>query len=218
MMKSKMAVSSCWVNVRFGVCASVVAVAATACADDTDGTSNVPTDPSGSHSSSEPSSGSDGTTTDDSGDGKLVNSLDECFEGLQPRRAGQVVNVLTFQTADGATAVRLAREIGDRTAVGETFAYDLVRFGIDRDGAVDCVTDVSRLKYTFAHHNWDDEVEAQGDAKYVVHMTFDVTAAENRWTDTLAIDGGATQTLSLTECSVFPTVDLNHCLLRPQDE
>lgn len=217
-MKSKMAVSSCLVNVRFGLCASVVVVAATACGDGTNGTSNVPTDPTGSHSSSEPSSGSGGTTTDDSSDVKMVNTLDECFDGLQPRRAGEVVNLLTFQTADGATAVRLAREIGERTAVGETFAYDLVRFGIERNGAVDCVTSADSLKYTFAHHNWDDEVEAQGEAKYVVHMTFDVTAAENRWTDTLAIDDGATQTLSLTDCSVFPTVDLNHCLLRPQDE
>lgn len=217
-MKSKMVFYSCWINVRLGWWASVVALAATACGDDTNGTSKVPTDPSGSHSSNEPSSGSDSTTTDDNSDVKTVNSLDECFEGLQPRRAGEVVNVLSFQTADEATVVRLAREIGDRTAVGETFAYDLVRFGIERDGAVDCVTDASRLKYTFAHHNWDDEVEAQGEAKYVVHMTFDVTAAENRWTDTLAIGDGAAQTLKLTDCSVIPPGDLNHCLFRPKEE
>ena len=141
-------------------------------------------------------------------------TLASCFEGLAPRVAGGVVNVLGFETADGALRLRLAREPGERSAVGETYPYDLVRFAIERDGEVECITEAGSLAYDFGHHNWLDAMTAQGRATYVVSIRYDVGSDPVMWMDTLRVDAGEPMALTLTRCQTMPVEDLNHCLLR----
>jgi len=123
------------------------------------------------------------------------------------------VGTLSFESADGSIRVRLARQPGERASVGETFPYDLVRFGIERDGVVECVTDRDALRYDFGHHNWDDTATAEGNATYVVAIRLDITSDPVLWVDTLQINEIAPMSLEFTGCAVTP-FDLNHCSLR----
>lgn len=153
-------------------------------------------------------------TPADSGnaDGGAV-TLDSCFAGLAPTGGAGFVGTLSFESEDGSTRVRLARQPGDRSSVGETFPYDLVRFGIERDGVVECITDRDALAYDFGHHNWDDTATATGRADYVVRVRLDLTTDPVAWIDTLQINEAAPITLTETGCDSIPP-DLNHCSLR----
>jgi len=155
-----------------------------------------------------------GVDAADDGDGAVPGSLDDCFAGLAPRVATRTVNLLDFEAEGGAVRVRLAREVGERSFVGETLPYDLVRFGLERDGAVDCVTDPGALAYDFGHHNWNERVAATGAHAYVVRMVYDFSGTTAAWADTLAVDGGAEVPLTFTDCRSIPTFDPNHCLMR----
>lgn len=156
--------------------------------------------------------GDAGTHDASTGDaGELT--LDACFAGLAPRPNGSFVGTLVFESEDGSVEVRLAREPGDRTSVGETFPYDLVRFGIERNGVVECITDRDQLAYDFGHHNWNDTATAEGNATYMVTIRLDTTDDPVVWVDTLQINEAAPITLRATACDVTP-LDLNHCSLR----
>lgn len=155
-----------------------------------------------------------GVDAADVGDDSAPGSLDDCFAGLAPRVATRTVNLLDFEAEGGAVRVRLAREIGERSFVGETLPYDLVRFGIERDGAADCVTDPGALVYDFGHHNWNERAAATGTHAYVVRMVYDISGTTAVWTDTLAVDDGAEVPLTFVDCRSIPTIDLNHCLMR----
>lgn len=146
------------------------------------------------------------------GDGGAL-TLAACFAGLAPTGGSPFVGTLSFESLDGSVRVRLARQPGDRPAVGETFAYDLVRFGIERNGVVECITRPGALMYDFGHHNWFDTATAEGTATYVVVSTYDFSGDGPAWVDTLQIDEAAPMTLRATACDVTP-LDLNHCLLR----
>jgi len=152
--------------------------------------------------------------TDDAGrsDGG-EQTLDACFEGLAPTGDASFVGTLHFESLDGSIRVRFARQPGDRTSVGETFPYDMVRFGIERNGVVECITDRDQLAYDFGHHNWNDTATAEGNATYVVNIRLDNTDDPVVWVDTLQINEAAPITLRATDCDVTP-FDLNHCSLR----
>ena len=154
--------------------------------------------------------GADGGDTHDDG-GPLT--LESCFLGLAPTAGSPFVGTLSFESLDGSTRVRLARQPGERSAVGETWAYDLVRFGIEHNGEVECITNRAALMYNFGHHNWAETATAQGVGTYVISMRYDFLGDEARWIDTLQINEIAPMTLRATACDVTP-LDVNHCLLR----
>jgi hypothetical protein len=157
---------------------------------------------------------SEAHSADDAGRGDAGElTLESCFAGIAPTGGAHWVGTQSFENGDGSIRVRLARQPGERSSVGETYPYDMVRFGIERDGVVECITDRDSLAYDFAHHNWDDTATAEGNATYVVTMRFDVSAEPAVWVDTLQINDAAPMTLSATACDATPQ-DLNHCLLR----
>jgi hypothetical protein len=149
-----------------------------------------------------------------SNDVGVAGSLDDCFAGISPRVSARTVNLLDFDAEDGSTHLRLAREAGTRAFVGETTPYDLVRFGIDRSGTTECITDSGLLAYDFGHHNWNDTATATSSRTYTVKMVYDFSGATAKWTDTLSIDGAAGIPLVFGSCRSIPTPDANHCLSR----
>lgn len=123
-------------------------------------------------------------------------------------------------TAEENTWVRIARRVGDRTAVGETFAFDLVWFAIIRDGQMTCVSDPAALAYSFGHHNWDDTLTATTNGfAHAVHIVYSFDSAPNpTWVNTLTLtptSGGdvivAELPMTATECESIPAGDLNVC-------
>lgn len=122
-----------------------------------------------------------------------VADLDACFDGIAPTDGG-FVQIQDLLNDDGSIHVRLATEPGDRMAIGETFPYDLVRFGITRDGVTTCITDPAQLAYEFGHHNWNELATATTATDvYEVHMVLDIVGDPPGWTDTLTIsDPGST--------------------------
>ncbi|MBK7774777.1 MAG: hypothetical protein IPI43_11670 [Sandaracinaceae bacterium] len=157
---------------------------------------------------------SEAHSTGDAGNGDAGElTLDSCFAGIAPTGDAPWVGTQSFENDDGSVRVRLARQPGDRPSVGETYAYDMVRFGIERDGVVECITDQDALAYDFGHHNWNDTATAEGNGTYVVTMRFDVAAEPAVWVDALQINEAAPMTLHATACDATP-LDLNHCLLR----
>jgi hypothetical protein len=145
--------------------------------------------------------------------------LDDCFADLVAPNDHGFIEVQSFETHDGAIRIRRARKPGDRNAVGETFAYDLIRFGIASDDDVYCESRQSRLSYAFGHHNWDEVYEAQTEiARYRVQERFLFDGATS-WEDTveaLALDGTRSWgplTLNETGCYSLP-YNFNPCMQR----
>lgn len=147
--------------------------------------------------------------------------LDSCFEGLD-RTSDRLTEIMTLHsaTAEENTWVRIARRVGDRTAVGETFAFDLVWFAIIRDGQMTCVSDPAALAYSFGHHNWDDTLTATTNGfAHAVHIVYSFDSAPNpTWVNTLTLtptSGGdvivAELPMTATECESIPAGDLNVC-------
>jgi hypothetical protein len=151
--------------------------------------------------------------------------LDACFQDLSSPSDGWFVEVQSFETADGSLRIRRARQPGTRNAVGETFAYDLIRFGIESDTEVHCETRSSRMSYEFGHHNWNEIYEAATDAaRYVVRERFGFGGDdESPWEDTLEVfelDGtrrSGPQPLIATGCYSLP-YNLNPCLRRTRTD
>ena len=164
--------------------------------------------------------GSDDEAMSDAGGGPIA--AEDCFADLAAPEAG-FVEVQRFRSEDGSLRVWRARQPGDRSAVGETFPYDLVRAWIeteDEPGA--CVTEARALAYTFGHHNWAEEWSmTTAHAKYIGREMFSnapADPAEWTWTDTLEAqddDGAPLFTVGLIEdgCETMP-YDLNACMQR----
>jgi hypothetical protein len=156
----------------------------------------------------------DGATAPDTAPSR---SLDECFAGVT-RPPSTFVDIQSYATQDGRYQVRRARQPGDRLSVGETFPYDLVRFGVSTGGRVSCIERPADLSYDFGHHNWNDTMEARtGEATYRVHEQFDVAASGERWKFTFTVLDATGRTvvegplpLTDTGCHTLP-FDLNGC-------
>jgi hypothetical protein len=170
---------------------------------------------------------SDDETTQDAGNGPGdgdgdVTTGEECFAEVEAPEAG-FIEIQRFESEDGAVRVWRARQPGQRSAVGETFPYDLKRAWIeteDEPGA--CVTAASALSYEFGHHNWAEEWTITTErAQYIgreLYSSGPTDLEEWSWTDTLEAkdDSGATLFMvGLVDdgCESMP-YDLNPCLRR----
>ena len=157
------------------------------------------------------------------GDAMVATDLDDCFADFAPSRFAVVQ---TLQTDDGAVRLRTGSEVGDRPVVGETFAFDLKRFGITRSGATTCITDLSALTYDFGHHNWAETLSATaGASRFEVHMEYNIVGKPPAWRDELSVYAVGSTTpregpLPLTEngCRSIPAGDLNACLGRTRTD
>jgi hypothetical protein len=166
----------------------------------------------------------DATPNGDAGTngGGDTRDLDACFADLVAPPVG-FIEVQSFETEDGNLRLRRARRPGARSAVGETFPYDLVRFGVESDTGSRCVTEPARLDYAFGHHNWNERWEARtGDMRYVVREALDVTRLSvegDVWTTTVELipqPSGAplpSKDLIATGCYSLP-YDYNPCFRR----
>jgi hypothetical protein len=156
------------------------------------------------------------TDTDTDGD------LDDCFSNIGPT-GNSFVQIQDFVNDDGTIHIRLATEPGDRSAVGETFPYDLKRFGITRNGVTVCVTEVQDLAYDFGHHNWNEVATSTTlSAVYEVSMLYDFM--DGLWEDELTIfdSDGVTVSegpmkLNDAGCRSIP-FDLNPCMARDRTD
>jgi hypothetical protein len=139
--------------------------------------------------------GSGGTTTRDAGasdvaldaqtfDGTPSSSLDDCFAGL-PKAVGMQL-VATKSSADGRVRIRIALDTEHWVSTSGTFAWGLIRFGVEMDGAVTCITDRASLVYQGSHHNCADSATAIAGT-----TTYSMSAPE--WEETsLTITTGGT--------------------------
>lgn len=144
---------------------------------------------------------------------------EECFAELEAPEAG-FIEIQRFRSEDDSVEVWRARKPGDRSAVGETFPYDLIAVWIDsadEDGR--CVTDRAAMTYEFAHHNWDESWTVETEhAIYAARETYNIGAAGSSWADTLEAKDSGGRTLFTVElvdrgCETLP-YDLNPCLMR----
>lgn len=162
-------------------------------------------------SSADAGSGADGGTT-----------LEACFDGLAPRQAGRFVEVLGLRQDPAGARLIMAREPGDRPgAVGETWAFDLVRFAIETtDGARHCVNNPAVLEYSFGHHNWDERARVViEDRAYVITLKYFFNG-QAAWVDELNIHDATSGALIagplplvVEACRSIPT-DPNACFAR----
>jgi hypothetical protein len=147
---------------------------------------------------------------------------DDCFATLEEPPAG-FIEIQRFGSVDDSVEIWRARKPGERSAVGETFAYDLIAVWIDsadEDGT--CVTERGAMTYEFAHHNWAESWTVETEhATYMGRETFGNAMAEPAewsWADTLeakAPSGATLFTVELVDqgCESLP-YDLNPCLMR----
>jgi hypothetical protein len=150
-------------------------------------------------------------------DAAVARSLDECFAGTA-RPSRSFIDIQSYTSADGRYLIRRARQPGDRVAVGETFPYDLIRFGMSAPDRVICIDRRSDLSYDFGHHNWNDTMTARtAEASYRIHEQYDVVASDIRWKFTFTILDAAGQTtregplpVEDAGCYTLP-FDLNGC-------
>jgi hypothetical protein len=164
---------------------------------------------------------SDDEATSDAGNAPGATTAEECFGELAPQGDAWFIELQRFKSEDGAVRVWRSRQPGDRSAVGETFPYDLVRAWIETDDEPGtCVTERSALTYEFGHHNWAEEWTVQTDrALYIGREMYSTgAAAAVGWTDVLEAqdESGATLfTVDLVDdgCETSP-YDLNPCLMR----
>jgi len=132
--------------------------------------------------------------------------------------------VQAFETADGTIRLWRARRPGDRSAVGETFPYDLVRFAVESDDDVACVTTPGALAYEFGHHNWNEAWTADTALHtYAVTESLSFGDAGAVWTDRLTVTTAAGApvlgpvALEPTGCFSIP-YDLNPCMSRQRTD
>jgi hypothetical protein len=144
-----------------------------------------------------------------------LDSLDACFASVT-RPSSRFIDVQSYASADGRYQLRRARRPGDRVSVGETFPYDLIRFGATIGGEVTCVDRPMDLSYDYGHHNWDDTMEARAaSATYRINERF-AYGADSAWSFTLTVLDPAGRVvagplpLTDTGCHTLP-FDLNGC-------
>jgi len=180
-------------------------------------------DGAGCASDDEATSDAGNAPGDGDGDAPGATTADECFGELAPTGDSWFIELQRFKSEDGSVRVWRSRQPGDRSAVGETFPYDLVRAWIEtEDEPGTCVTERSALTYEFAHHNWAEEWTVQTDhALYIGREMYTTTAADSAqwgWIDTFEAqdEGGTTLfTADLIDdgCESEP-YNLNPCMLR----
>jgi hypothetical protein len=148
-------------------------------------------------------------------------TLDECFADLTAPRNNRFIEVQTLRNQDGRIRLRRARTPGDGIAVGETFPYVLIRFAIADERGTRCVTDAAQLSYRYAHHNWNDSMEARaGDTIYRLEEKLTFDTASSTWVFTFTALDAATGApregplpMSDAGCYTLP-LDLNGCSQR----
>lgn len=155
--------------------------------------------------------------------GGMTTTPEACFGELAPVGDAWFVELQRFESEDGAVRVWRSRQPGDRSAVGETFPYDLVKVWIEtEDEPGTCISSASALSYTFGHHNWAEQWTATTEvAKYIGREMFSNAPANPQewgWTDTLEAQDEAGATLFMVNlvedgCETSP-YDLNPCLMR----
>ena len=134
-----------------------------------------------------------------------------------------VVEFLDLASADETVKIRLARYVGEGTAVGETFPLALGAFALERDGVLTCVTDPGALGYEYGHHNWAEVVDVDlGDGTSVHYtMTVEFTDTDLIWNDVIELTGTAPLgplDLEATACATVPAGDPNFCFRRPRTD
>jgi len=172
----------------------------------------------------------DAAANGDGGRGPAPTDLDDCFADLSAPETF-FVEVQSFATEDEAIVLRRARKPGTRSYGGETFPYDLVRFGLASEEGLECVSRIGGLEYEFGHHNWDERWEAHGDrARYVVTEKLDVAnlstepPSDDGWDDIIEAFSLASGErlwgpleLEGTGCYSLP-YDLNPCMNRARTD
>jgi hypothetical protein len=144
-----------------------------------------------------------------------------CFDPLSTPSAG-FVEVQHFESAERGVRITRARQPGERSAVGETFPYDLVRVRIEADGDAACVSEAAAMTYEFGHHNWNETWSVRTEkARYVVREQYDFQAGSERpWADSLEARSLEDDSLLWGPVDLEPDgcyslpYDLNPCLMR----
>lgn len=148
---------------------------------------------------------------------------------IPPRAADFLLQTLELATEDGGTRVRLQVEPGEGNTVGETFAFHLFGFALERDGALVCVVDPAALGYVWGHHNWDETATATaGGVTFTVTMKFEFVEDGGdflpRWTDRIVArdENGAVLwgpiDLPVNRCQSEGSGALNGCFQREKAE
>ena len=146
-----------------------------------------------------------------------------CFADLTMPASGWV-EIQRFHTAEHGIKLWRARQTTDGPTVGETTAYELVRFWVESaDEPGTCVTAPEALTYSYQHHNWDETWQANTlEFRYLGHEPFNL-GGEPPWLDTLTVKDATGATLvsdvPLIEdgCNTLP-YDLNACVLRTRSD
>ena len=166
--------------------------------------------------------GDDAASVSDSGaPPQQATTGDECFGALEAPAAG-FIEIQRFAATDDSVEIWRARKPGERSAVGETFAYDLLAVWIDgagEDGT--CIADRAAMTYEFGHHNWDEVWTVRTEhATYTGREMYGSSADPSAWTwtDSLEAKDASGTTLFTVElvdqgCETRP-YDLNPCLMR----
>jgi hypothetical protein len=136
----------------------------------------------------------DTTDPDDSADGDtdkaggIDGGSQDCTEDPQaPAGDFNFIVIQKFAAQDQGISLSLAWTIGDGSAVGETFAFDMVRFIVSDDQVNQCIQDDQLMQYTWGHHNWDETLTATTNGReYKVKMVRE-NIEDNAWVDSLEI-------------------------------
>ena len=138
-------------------------------------------------------------------------TFDECFEGLDflvrtdPPLSewdpAPMVDTFEWITADEGLRIRAARGTEGGFTYGGSETYHFLRFAVQREDAVQCITDRAELDYDNTHHNWDDTWVAHApDAEYTIRRVYDFTGPGEDMDETVVVDGGEPVALLPVEC------------------
>jgi hypothetical protein len=135
-------------------------------------------------------------------------TLDDCFAHLPSPVGTQMV--ATKSSSDGRLRLRIALDTMDMFGTSGTYPWALLRLGIERNGAVTCITDAAKLTYRGSHHNCDDKASAVAGM-----MAFDLTAPDRAMTSLTMRDSGAVVEDSVlledTTCTMSPSFGPVEC-------
>ncbi len=167
-------------------------------------------------------SNNDGDNSDgDSSDGDQMKTQSCSSDLIAPDEEYNFLGVLNFTIEGEDTTIQIAREPGKGDAVGETFAFHLMRFSLKNSEKDLCIDNTSQLAYTWGHHNWDETIEiTDGDTRYIIRLVFQYLE-ESVWNDTIeakSAKSGNTlwgpKKLVDAGCETLPPGNLNECMLR----
>jgi hypothetical protein len=139
--------------------------------------------------------------------------------------AAGFIEIQAFSSVERDVYIERARQPGQRSAVGETFAYDLKAVLITTADDAACVKRSADLSYEFGHHNWSEIWSVRTTkARYVVHETYSFENQGRPWVDTVearALEGDALLwgpvALQDEGCRSLP-YNLNPCLRRERTD